>query len=50
VHLRSKALTEQDKAVIHRATTERYPGYPLEFLIDLNTDAISGCARLDHAR
>jgi len=40
-HLRSEALTDQDKAMIRRTMAERYPGYPLEFLVDLNADAVA---------
>ena len=40
-HLRSKTLTDRDKAAIRSAVTGRYPGYPLEFLIDLNADAVA---------
>jgi glyoxylase-like metal-dependent hydrolase (beta-lactamase superfamily II) len=39
--LRSKALTDQDKAAIRSAVTGRCPGYRLEFLIDLNADAVA---------
>jgi glyoxylase-like metal-dependent hydrolase (beta-lactamase superfamily II) len=39
--LRSGALTDQNKANIRSAVTRRYPGYPLEFLIDLNAEAVA---------
>jgi hypothetical protein len=40
-HLQRGALSDQDKAVIRTAIIERFPGYPLEFLIDLNTEAMA---------
>jgi glyoxylase-like metal-dependent hydrolase (beta-lactamase superfamily II) len=40
-HLQSKTLSDQVKAAIRSAMTGRYPGYPLEFLIDLNAEAVA---------
>ncbi len=39
--LRSKGLTDQDKAAIRSAMTARCPGYRLEFLIDINADGLA---------
>lgn len=39
--LRSNVLTDQDKAAVRRVWTGRHPGYPLDFLIDLNADAVA---------
>jgi glyoxylase-like metal-dependent hydrolase (beta-lactamase superfamily II) len=38
--LGGSGLAEGGKAIIHKRMTEQFPGYPLEFLIDLNTDAM----------
>jgi glyoxylase-like metal-dependent hydrolase (beta-lactamase superfamily II) len=40
-HMHSQVLTDQDRAMIRQVMTERYPGYPLGFLIDLNADAVA---------
>jgi hypothetical protein len=39
--LRGGTLRNVGRAIMRKAMFERYPGYPLEFLIDLNAQAVA---------
>lgn len=39
--LRGGVLRNESKTIVRKTMTEQFPGYPLDFLIDLNTEAIA---------